>query len=90
MEGWSPLAKGGIFGNKTIQALAAKKGVTEAQVAIRWSLEKGVITIPKSTKLQRVEENLDVFSFKLDPEEILLLDDLHSDMRITWDPTTVP
>jgi len=64
--------------------------VTEAQVAIRWSLEKGVITIPKSTKLQRVEENLDVFSFKLDPEEILLLDDLHSDMRITWDPATVP
>ena len=64
--------------------------MTEAQVAIRWSLEKGVITIPKSTKLQRVEENLDVFSFKLDPEEILLLDDLHSDMRITWDPTTVP
>ena len=64
--------------------------MTEAQVAIRWSLEKGVITIPKSTKLQRVEENLDVFNFKLDPEEILLLDDLHSDMRITWDPTTVP
>ena len=67
-QGWSPLAKGKIFGNKEIQSIAIKKGVTEAQVAIRWSLQRGIITIPKSTKLKRVEENLDVFKFQLSAE----------------------
>ena len=89
VEGWSPLAKGEIFGNKTIKSLAVKKGVTEAQIAIRWSLQKGIVTIPKSTKMRRIDENFDVFKFQLDEEEMRSLDSLHCDMRVTWDPTKV-
>ena len=89
VQGWSPLAKGKIFENEEIKTLAAKKGVTEAQIAVKWSLQRGVITIPKSTKLHRVQENFDVFHFQLDAEEIMAIDKLHEDFRTTWDPTSV-
>ena len=91
VQGWSPLAKGKVFENGEIKSLAARKGVTEAQIAIRWSLQRGIVTIPKSTKLKRVEENFDVFKFQLEPEEMKVLDQLGSaNMRTTWDPTEVP
>ena len=91
VQGWSPLAKGNIFGNQEIKSLAERKGVTEAQIAIRWSLQRGIVTIPKSTKLKRVEENFDVFNFQLDPEEMKVLDKLgRANMRTTWDPNEVP
>ena len=71
--------------------MAERKGVTEAQIAIRWSLQRGIVTIPKSTKLKRVEENFDVFNFQLDPEEMKVLDKLgRANMRTTWDPNEVP
>ena len=90
VQGWSPLAKGKIFGNKAIRTLAERKWVTEAQIAIRWSLQRGIVTIPKSTKLKRVEENFDVFNFQLDPEEMKDVNKLGSEnMRITWDPNDV-
>ena len=90
VQGWSPLAKGNIFGNKDIKTLAERKGVTQAQIAIRWSLQRGMVTIPKSTKLKRVEENFDVFKFQLDPEEMKVVNKLGSaNMRTTWDPEDV-
>ena len=65
--------------------------MTEAQIAVKWSLQRGIVTIPKSTKLKRVEENFDVFNFQLDPEEMKVLDKLgRANMRTTWDPNEVP
>ena len=70
--------------------MAEKKGVTEAQIAVRWSLQREIVTIPKSTKLKRVEENFDVFKFQLEPEEMEVLNKLgNENMRTTWDPNDV-
>ena len=89
VEGWSPLAKGAIIGNKTIKTIAETKGVTEAQVAIRWSLQSDIITIPKSTKISRLEQNCDVFDFELSSSEMLKISSLDSNMRVSWDPSNV-
>ena len=48
-----------------------------------------IVTIPKSTKMKRVEENLDVFKFQLSAEEMVTLDKLHRGMRVTWNPEVV-
>ena len=89
VEGWSPLAKGAVIGNKTIKTIAEAKGVTEAQVAIRWSLQSGIITIPKSTKINRLDQNCDVFGFELSSDEMQKMSTLDCDMRVSWDPRTV-
>ena len=83
------LAKGAIIGNKTIKTIAETKGVTEAQVAIRWSLQSDIITIPKSTKISRLEQNCDVFDFELSSSEMLKISSLDSNMRVSWDPSNV-
>jgi len=69
VEGYSPL-KGTRLRDRTLVEIAAKYGVTPAQVVLRWHLEIGVIVIPKSSHPERIEQNLDLFSFSLTPEEV--------------------
>jgi 2,5-diketo-D-gluconate reductase A len=69
VEGYSPL-KGTRLRDRTLAEIAAKYGVTPAQVVLRWHLEIGVIVIPKSSHPERIEQNLDLFSFSLTPEEV--------------------
>jgi len=88
--GYSPLAKGRVVSDPVIEHIAKKVGVTTAQVAIRWSMQKGIITIPKSTKVDRVVENFKVVDFDLNPDDIQMIDKLEKNMRVTWDPSTVP
>ncbi|XP_056148575.1 uncharacterized oxidoreductase ZK1290.5 isoform X1 [Lampris incognitus] len=56
-EGYSPLAKGQVLSHPTVLQLAQKYGRTPAQICIRWSVQNGVVTIPKTTKKERVQEN---------------------------------
>ncbi|MBK0151720.1 aldo/keto reductase, partial [Bacillus sp. S74] len=60
MEAWSPLMQGQLLDNETLQEIAEKHGKTTAQVILRWDLQNGVITIPKSTKEHRIIANADV------------------------------
>jgi len=69
--------------------IAAGYGKSSAQVLIRWSLEKGVVTIPKSTKPTHVKQNMDVFDFQLDSRHVQEMDTWHEDLRVTWNPTSV-
>ena len=64
-QGYCPLAKGAILDKPPVVEIAKRLGKTPAQVLIRWSLQSGVMTIPKSTKKTRVRENMEVSS-KLD------------------------
>src|SRR5271157_1662862 len=75
VEGYSPL-KGTRLRDRTLAEIAAKYGVTPAQVVLRWHLEIGVIVIPKSSHSERIEQNLDLFSFSLTPEEVARLNRL--------------
>jgi diketogulonate reductase-like aldo/keto reductase len=70
--GWGPLAQGklGIFDNETLKKVAAAHGKTVSQVALRYLLQLGIIVIPKSTHVERMKENLDVFDFTLSSNEM--------------------
>ena len=69
-ESWSPLGQGKLLENPTLAALAAKHGKTSAQVIIRWHLDSGLMVIPKSANPARIAQNIDVFDFRLDPEDL--------------------
>lgn len=85
-EAWSPLMQGQLFDNPALQAIAAKYGKSVAQVILRWDLQHGVITIPKSTKEQRIIENADLFDFELSNEDMNRIDQLNEDFRVGPDP----
>ena len=90
VEGYSPLGKGLCLRDPTIVSISKELGVTPAQVCVRWSLERGVVTIPKSTKVERVEENMAVWGFSLTQPQMEAVNGLHRGERVTWDPDTVP
>src|SRR5580693_6660202 len=75
VEGYSPL-KGTRLRDRTLAEIAAKYGVTPAQVVLRWHLDIGVIVIPKSARPERIEQNLDLFRFSLTPEDVARLNSL--------------
>ncbi|MFI2742283.1 aldo/keto reductase [Zhouia sp. PK063] len=80
-EAWSPLMRGKILNNPTLQKIAQKYHKTTAQIIIRWDLQKGIVTIPKSVHKNRIKENADVFDFELTQEEIQNINALHSNER---------
>jgi diketogulonate reductase-like aldo/keto reductase len=75
VEGYSPL-KGTRLRDRTLAEIAACYGVTPAQVVLRWHVEIGVIVIPKSARPERIEQNLDLFSFSLTSEEVARINNL--------------
>lgn len=82
LEAWSPLARGKYFGDPVLQELSQKYGKTPAQIMLRWDVQHGVVTIPKSTHVQRQKENADIFDFELTKEEMKALDGLNQDKRV--------
>ncbi|KOS24266.1 glyoxal reductase [Bacillus anthracis] len=86
MEAWSPLMQGQLLDNQTLQDIAKKHDKTTAQVILRWDLQNGVITIPKSTKEHRIIANADVFNFELTKEDMEKIDALNENHRVGPDP----
>ncbi|MCF8564079.1 aldo/keto reductase [Alicyclobacillus tolerans] len=86
LEAWSPLARGQVLQDVAIVNLAAKYGKTPAQIVLRWELQNGVITIPKSVHENRLRENADVFDFELAPEDMDLIEGLNKNHRVGPDP----
>ena len=78
MEAWSPLGHGGkgILENDVLVSIGKRYGKTPAQIILRWDIERGIATIPKSVSKERIEENFDVFDFHLTTEEITAIDRL--------------
>jgi len=77
VEGWSPLGQGGgELDDPVITGLAERYGKSPAQVILRWHLDRGDIVFPKSTRRERLAENIDVFDFALTGEEIGALEAL--------------
>lgn len=78
-EAWSPLGRGGeLLGDPVIVAISTDigGGVTPAQVVLRWHLQRGFVTIPKSQHAGRIAQNLDVFGFELDDAQLAAIDGL--------------
>ena len=72
VEAWAPYAEGkhDIFTDPTIAQIGQKYGKTNGQVILRWLLQRDIVIIPKSVRRQRMEENFDVFDFRLDQEDM--------------------
>ncbi|QFR01312.1 aldo/keto reductase [Streptomyces phaeolivaceus] len=88
-EAWSPLGQGkGLLEVPAIIAIAQKHGRTPAQVVLRWHLQLGNVVIPKSVTPSRIKENIEVFDFSLDTEDIAAISALNEDRRIGPDPAT--
>jgi 2,5-diketo-D-gluconate reductase A len=85
-EAWSPLARGRVLGNPTLDLIAEKHGVTAAQVVIRWHLQLGNVVIPKSVTPSRIAQNIDVFGFELDAADLAGIATLNSGERTGRDP----
>ncbi|MGW4921135.1 aldo/keto reductase [Streptomyces parvulus] len=89
-EAWSPLGSGkGILEIPAIVAIAQKHGRTPAQVVLRWHLQLGNVVIPKSVTPSRIKENIDVFGFTLDAEDLAAISALNEDRRLGSDPAEV-
>ena len=77
-QGWAPFAEGlkGMFTEPVLQGIAAKHGKTVAQVILRWNVQQGVIIIPKSVHKNRMEENLGIWDYSLDEEDMAQISSL--------------
>ena len=85
-EAWSPLAAGALLDNKVLVEIAYKYNKTVAQIIIRWDIQKKVITIPKSSKEDRIAGNTNVFDFELSDEDVKTIDSLNKNYRTGPDP----
>lgn len=86
IEAWAPLAQGRLLDNEVLAEIAEIHGKSIAQVILRWDLQSGIVTIPKSIKAQRIIENGDVFDFELSSEEMARIDALNVNQRFGADP----
>nr|WP_202426245.1 aldo/keto reductase [Streptomyces sp. HUCO-GS316] len=86
-EAWSPLGSGkGLLEVPAIVAIAQKHGRSPAQVMLRWHLQLGNIVIPKSVTPSRIKENIEVFDFSLDAEDLAAISALNEERRLGPDP----
>ncbi|MFW5683980.1 MAG: aldo/keto reductase [Spirochaetota bacterium] len=85
-EAWSPLTRAKLWDDPVIDEITKNHGKTRAQVLLRWDLQHGVVTIPKSVHRERIAENADIFDFELSDEEMRRLDGLDRGERIGPDP----
>ncbi|HEX7063510.1 MAG TPA: aldo/keto reductase [Bacillales bacterium] len=86
LEAWGPLMRAKILDHPTLMGLAEKYGKTPAQIVLRWELQLGVITIPKSVHEKRIKENADVFDFELASEDMAKIEELNQNERTGPDP----
>jgi methylglyoxal/glyoxal reductase len=85
-EAWAPLMRGKVNDIPDIQKIAKKYGKTPAQIILRWDLQKGIITIPKSVRNDRIKSNAEIFDFNLFEKDMAIIDSLEINHRIGPDP----
>ncbi|TAA72388.1 aldo/keto reductase [Planococcus salinarum] len=86
LEAWSPLMQGQLLDDPVLGEIAMKNEKTPAQVILRWNLQNGVVTIPKSNKEHRIIQNAQIFDFELIGEDMERISALNENRRIGPDP----
>jgi 2,5-diketo-D-gluconate reductase A len=87
-EAWSPLARGRVLDDPTIKDVVDRTGRTAAQVVLRWHIQLGNIVFPNSVRLDRIEENFNIFDFELSGEDMAAISKLDRGERTGPDPDT--
>ncbi len=88
VEAWSPLGRGSVLTDPTVNDIARRYGKTSAQVVLRWHIERGDVVFPKSVTPARIRENIDVFDFELTAEDVEAIAALNRNKRTGPDPDT--
>jgi 2,5-diketo-D-gluconate reductase B len=87
---YSPIARGGAPGNKVLEKIGKAHGKTASQVCLRWLIQQGIVVIPRTSRVERLKENFDIFDFELSDAEMREIRGLaHGSGRIvdwTWSP----
>jgi diketogulonate reductase-like aldo/keto reductase len=86
LQSYSPLTRGEKFNDKRLLQLSKKYDKTPAQIILRWNIEHGISTIPKSSNKKRLQENFDIFDFSLSEEDVELMDSFNENFRVVEDP----
>lgn len=89
IQSWSPLGRARYLDDPVLVKLAEKYGKSVAQLVIRWHLQHDFIVIPKSTKAERQQENIDVFDFAIDQSDMEQIDAMDTGMRIGSHPDDI-
>lgn len=90
IEAYSPLAHAHDMNEPIIEEIAKKHDKSYAQVMLRWCIQKDLVILPKSVTPVRIEQNIAVFDFELDDEDMERLQSLDRSLRTCWDPTHIP
>lgn len=86
LQAYTPLLRGKRFGDPKLVSVAKKYGKTTAQIILRWAIQQGISSIPKSSNTNRLKENFDIFNFNIDMDDIQLISSFDEQLRIIDDP----
>lgn len=86
LQAWSPLMRNKALEIDALAQLAAKYGVSVAQLILRWDIQQGIATIPKTSNKGRMSENIDIFNFEISPQDMQTLQSLNQNARQYRDP----
>lgn len=86
VEAWSPLGRGKLLNDPLLTKLGQKYSKSPAQIILRWDLQLGIVTIPKSIKQSRIIENASLYDFELSAAEMAMINNLNRDERTGSDP----
>lgn len=86
LQSYSPITRGKKLDDPRLLKLCDKYGKTPAQIVLRWNIEHGISTIPKSSRKIRLQENFDILKFELSKEDVALMDSFNENFRICDNP----
>ena len=86
LQAYTPLVRGQKFNDLRLQKLAEKYQKTPAQIILRWAVQQGISTIPKSSNPSRIQENFCIFDFEIEPADIQFMNTWNENFRIVDNP----
>lgn len=89
-EAWAPFGEGksGMFANPTLTAIGERYGKSAAQVILRWLMQRDIVALPKSTHKDRMEQNIDIFDFRLTDDDMAAIAGLDTGASLFFDHNT--
>lgn len=86
LQDYTPLVRGMRMNDPRLKSIAQKYEKTPAQIILRWALQHGVSSIPKSANFQRIKENFDIFDFEINQIDMDFIDTFNENLRLVEDP----
>lgn len=86
LQAYSPLVRGERLKEAVLDSIAKKYGKTPAQIILRWAVQQGISTIPKSSNRQRLEENFSIFDFEISAVDMAVINGFNENLRVVDDP----